>query len=233
MPASYIAKVTTILKAHANPQNAESMVKYMRNQFAYFGIKAPILHDLFKQFIKENGVPDSSNEAEVIRALWDLPEREYQYAAMTILAESRKRPPEDRIKLLEELIITKSWWDTIDSLAANDVGLYFVRYPDSMLSYTEKWMNSGNFWLQRTALLFQLKYKTKTDTDLLFKYIGQCANVKEFFIRKAIGWVLREYSKTDAAAVLNYVEHNTLSPLSSREALKWLSSQSKIEHTML
>jgi 3-methyladenine DNA glycosylase AlkD len=197
----------------------------MRDQFAYLGIRAPALGGHLHKFLTEIGRPDAASEVKVIEGLWTLPEREYQYAALTILSKSRKTAPPERIELIEHLITTKSWWDTVDSLAANDAGMYFANYPERIQANTEKWMNSGNFWLQRTAILFQLKYKSKTDTSLLFDYIGRLSGEKEFFIRKAIGWALREYSKTDSAFVEQYVADHPLSPLSAKEALKWLRSR--------
>jgi 3-methyladenine DNA glycosylase AlkD len=227
MVHTYITKLKSLLEANADPESAVAMSKYMRDQFAYLGIRAPEMQVLIPQFIRENGVPEEADVVEIIKELWDLPQREYQYAALSILSKLRKKVPQERIKLLEHLIVTKSWWDTIDSIASNDVGMYFKLYPEQIASYTAKWMDSGNYWLQRTAILFQLKYKTQTDTRLLFTYIGRLAQEKEFFIRKAIGWALREYSKTDPTAVLQYVEHYPLSPLSAKEALKWLQSRNK------
>jgi 3-methyladenine DNA glycosylase AlkD len=105
------------------------------------------------------------------------------------------------------------------------VGNHFKCFPEFIKPYTEKWMKSGNMWLQRTVILFQLDYKEKTDVELLFKNIKKCTDSKEFFIQKAIGWALREYSKTDAATVINFVENNKLAPLSKREALKRLKKE--------
>ena len=107
------------------------------------------------------------------------------------------------------------------------VAPHFKRFPELIPQYTEKWMASGNFWLQRTALLFQLKYKKETDVELMFDLIKRLACEKEFFIRKAIGWVLREYSKTDSQAVIYFVENNQLSNLSKKEALKVINRKNK------
>ena len=118
------------------------------------------------------------------------------------------------------MIITKSWWDTVDRIASRLVGFYFREHKELIEPYTEKWMYYGNMWLQRTALLFQLKYKKETDTDLLFGYIQALAESPEFFIQKAIGWALREYSKTAPKTVKQFVDSTLLAPLSKREALK-------------
>jgi 3-methyladenine DNA glycosylase AlkD len=139
---------------------------------------------------------------------------------MMILEKFGKKTTREFIDLYVFMITTKSWWDTIDYIAANLVGKHFSRYPDQIPAYTEKWMNSGNFWLQRSALLFQLKYKKETDLNLLFDFIERLAHEDEFFIRKAIGWALREYSKTDPETVIKFVESHDLKPLSRKEALK-------------
>lgn len=123
------------------------------------------------------------------------------------------------------MIVEKSWWDTIDFIAVNLVGPYFKQYPDQIPTVTQGWMASQNIWLQRTCILFQLKYKNNVDLVLLDGFIQQLKDSREFFIRKAIGWMLREYSKTDADFVIQYLKDNKLSGLSEREALKWLKNK--------
>ena len=124
---------------------------------------------------------------------------------------------------VEPLITSKSWWDTVDSLAGHTVGVLVAQHPE-LASTMDEWISSEDIWLARTAILHQLGYKAKTDRDRLFAYCLRRAADREFFIRKAIGWALREYSKTDAKAVHAFVRTNagTLSSLSSKEALKWL-----------
>ena len=145
-----------------------------------------------------------------------------------MLRKFSKKLYEDFIGLFEHLIVTKSWWDSMDGIASWCVGEHFKRFPKLIKPFTEKWMKSKNMWLQRTVILFQLGYKDKTDVNLLFKNIQKLMDSKEFFIRKAIGWALREYSKTDAQAVMNFVENNEIASLSKREALKWLKNQGNI-----
>jgi len=152
-----------------------------------------------------------------------LPEREMQLCAMEILLKHRKQWDNDYFVLFEEMITTKSWWDTVDFIAANLVGDYLSRNKNMIKPSVEVWMQSENIWLQRTAILFQLKYKNKTDVHLLFGLCNQLGSSKEFFIRKAIGWALREYSKTDANAVEQFVAATDLHSFSKREALKWLN----------
>ncbi len=228
---SYIKPLVKLFKANANPANAEPMAKYMRNLFPYLGIKTPKRKALFRDFIKENGLPEISELKQITLDLWNLPEREFQYTAMGILRKYSQKWDDDYIDLFEQLIITKSWWDSVDGLASWMVGEHFKKFPHLRDKYIDRWMKSENMWLQRTCLLFQLGYKDKTDETLMKSIIIELNGSKEFFINKAIGWILREYSKTDAQSVMNFVENNELSNLSKREALKWLKNQGKLRIT--
>jgi len=216
----YVNKLRTVYQLQANPERAAKKNAYMRNLFPHFGLVAPEQHELLKSFTKEHGMPDKNDLPELIDLLWAQPEREFQHFGQELLAKYSKKVDEDFIGIYEFMIVNKSWWDSIDMIASHLVGTHLKRYPELIPVYTEKWMGSGNFWLQRTALLFQLKYKKATDVDLMFDLIKRLAHEKEFFIRKAIGWVLREYSKTAPETVVRFVENNQLSHLSKTEALK-------------
>ena len=122
--------------------------------------------------------------------------------------------------LFEYMITTKSWWDTVDFIAYKICGAYFKKFPEDIPKYVDKWLDSGNMWLQRTAILFQLKYKEELDTEVLHYCISRLTGSKEFFINKAIGWILREYSRTNPVWVKNYVATHELAPLSAREAIR-------------
>lgn len=154
-----------------------------------------------------------------------IPEREYQYFAITLLERMIKKANFEIVDLLEYLIVNKSWWDSVDGIAVNLAGTFFNNYHDMIDDITYKWMNSGNMWLQRTCILFQLKYKQKTDFELMTKFILQCSGSNEFFIQKAIGWALREYSKTNPDAVIEFIRKNQLKPLSVREGLKRINKR--------
>ncbi|MCK4653702.1 MAG: DNA alkylation repair protein [Candidatus Cloacimonetes bacterium] len=222
---NYIRPLVELFRQNANAENAAPMAKYMKNLFPYLGIKTPQRRELLKQFFKEYGVPEISYIKQIILDLWELPEREFQYCAVGILRKFSKKLDKEMIDLFEYLIVHKSWWDTVDGLACWLVGNHFKRFPEFIRPYTEKWMKSGNMWLQRTVILFQLDYKEKTDVELLFENIKKCTGSKEFFIQKAIGWALREYSKTDEAIVIDFVENNKLASLSKRESLKRLKKK--------
>jgi len=225
----YLAPLYNQYYEHRNIDYATAQKKYMKGKFDYFGLRSPQRKDISKAFLKEHGLPDDDRFEEIIKECWDQPQREFQYFAMDLLAKKAKKAEICRVDLYEYLILSKSWWDTVDYLAARMVGAHFQKFPGITEDYTEKWMDSENMWLQRTAILFQLGYKTNTDLDLLTNYIERLLGSKEFFINKAIGWILREYSKTDADWVIQYVKNNEdkLANLSKREALKWLVNKGK------
>lgn len=221
----YIIPLKEAFEKNANTDEAVSMKKYMKNKFEFFGIKSPLRKEIYKDFKSKNGLLPDENFDEIIKWCWEQDEREYQYFAMEFLSKRMKKSTIEIIDLYEFMIVEKSWWDTVDLIAAVLVGDYFKKYPEQIKPITQKWMNSGNIWLQRSCLLFQLKYKTNTDVDLMESFIVRLLGSKEFFINKAIGWVLREYSKTKPQVVVNFVERHSLSGLSSREALKWMQNK--------
>jgi 3-methyladenine DNA glycosylase AlkD len=222
----YMSKLIQWMNQHRSEDNAKLMKKYMREQFEFLGIKVPERQSLLKEFFKKHGKPCLEDLPEVVLALWELPEREFQYIALSLLEKNVKKMSEEHLKLAETLIVSKSWWDTVDHLATRIVGTILKNYPELIAPYTRKWIQSDNFWLNRTAILFQLKYKTDTDESLLYDYIRMHKDSGEFFIQKAIGWALREYSKTNPGSVKRFVESEELAPLSRREALKIIKKTS-------
>ena len=218
---SYVAAIKTLLEQNANPAQAGPMKKYMRDQFDYLGIKSPQLKALFRQIVQENGLPALEEVDKVIRELWDFPEREYQYFAISIVERLEKKLPSNAIKTLEYMITHKSWWDTVDNIS-HSVGVHFKRYPDVREKSLAKWRASRDIWLRRTAILFQLDYKGETDFELLRNIIQENLGSNEFFINKAIGWALRQYARIDPNAVKKFAKSTSLHPLSRREAMKHL-----------
>jgi 3-methyladenine DNA glycosylase AlkD len=217
----YVKSIKTLLQKNADPVKAAPMKKYMRDQFEYLGIKSPELSALLRGFIKQNGQPPMDQLDEIVRDLWSLPEREFQYCGIHLLMKQEKTFKPDFISTLEYLIITKSWWDTVDTLASHPIGTHFKRFPEVRNKFLKKWRFSDNFWLRRTTLLFQLGYKNETDFELLSDLIYENLGSDEFFINKAIGWALRQYAHTNPAPVRAFVKATKeLHPLSRREALK-------------
>ena len=164
MSSQYVLKVKKSFSTHANPQNAVPMKQYMQDKFDFLGIQAKLRKELQRAFMKKDTLPPAKDITAVIKELWALPEREYQYFAMELLEKYLKNADETIVSLFEYMIVTRSWWDTVDKIASRLVGFYFKMHPELIETYTEKWMYYGNMWLQRTALLFQLKYKKDTDT---------------------------------------------------------------------
>ncbi|HKJ38983.1 MAG TPA: DNA alkylation repair protein [Anaerolineales bacterium] len=219
----YVVEIKSLFEKNANPSQAAAMKKYMRGQFEYLGIKTPQSKALQKEFYAKNGLPHISELDTIIRDLWSMPQREYKYVAMGLMDKFNKKLPDDFIKTIEHLIVTESWWDTIDLIATHQVGTMFSRYPKVKEKYLKKWRSSKNIWLRRTTILFQLLYKSETDFDLLCDIIRENLDSDEFFINKAIGWSLRQYAKTDPKAVIKFVKATKeLHPLSRREAMKHL-----------
>lgn len=126
------------------------------------------------------------------------------------------------LKTFEWMIQQNSWWDSVDTIASRLAGEYFKKFPQQKEAIVLGWSNHENMWLNRTAILFQLSYKSETDEDLLFQVIKQHLHSGEFFIQKAIGWALRQYAYTQPESVKQFVAANELKPLSKREALKHL-----------
>ncbi|MDQ3073589.1 MAG: DNA alkylation repair protein [Bacteroidota bacterium] len=208
MASTYLSPLSTLFQSHANAETALWSENYMRGQFHFYGLSSPVRRELQKQFFKEFGLPSRANLEDIVRDLWQRPHREYQYFGMELLGKFVKHLRRNDILFFEELITHKSWWDTIDYIAPNLVGAWFREFPKQGNEYIDKWLSGDNIWLKRTAIIFQLKYKKNTDTELLFRIINKLAEEREFFIRKAIGWSLREYSKADPEAVVRFVEKN-------------------------
>ncbi len=217
----YLEKIEEQLQKYRNPNNAIAMKKYMKNRFEFLGIKTPERRLALRQVIRENGYPNKTNLIVLSNELWQRDEREYQYIAMDLLKRRQKILEPEEMPFFEYMITNKSWWDTVDMIAASLVGGVIANYPEQIW-WIEKWRDSDNMWLRRTTLLFQLKYKHETDKELLFGLINQNLGSSEFFINKAIGWALREYSKTNETIVRNFVAETELSKLSAREALKYV-----------
>ncbi|MBC2124952.1 DNA alkylation repair protein [Listeria innocua] len=210
--------IQTLFRANRSVADSRPMEAYMKKQFPFLGIRATERKKLVADFLKENGMPDDL--LELVVELFAEEERELQYAAIDLLSRYGKKQASEAIEIYEQLVTTKSWWDTVDGLAGTVVSNHFKLYPDLIPIYNEAWINGDNIWLARTAILFQLKYKEETNAELLFANCEKWLGSKEFFIQKAIGWALRQYAKVDSEAVRVFINSHTLAPLSRREALK-------------
>ncbi len=216
----YLTHVQSIFLEKGDPETALGQMRYMRNQFDYYGLKMGRWMELSKTVFAEKGILQGEELEALARLCFDDEHRELHYFALEMVQKTLKKQPADFIGFLEELITTKSWWDTVDWLAKL-VGIHFKSHPLLIVQTTERWMASGNFWLQRVCLIFQLTYCVKTDFGLMKKYILQVAGSKEFFLQKGAGWALRQHSRTDPEGVAKFVQNNPqLAPLTKREALR-------------
>jgi 3-methyladenine DNA glycosylase AlkD len=215
----YIKPIAALLEEYEDKENAIGAKAYMRNQFEFFGLKAALRRSIIKEYLKE-GLPPRDQLQKIITELWQLPQREFQYFGIALIAAHKKKWDATFIPLIEFMITHESWWDSVDGIASEITGPYFTKHPELIKKTTGNWYAAYDFWLQRSSLLFQLKYKQRTDLQLLSKYILRHTASKEFFIQKAIGWVLREYSKTNPDWVIDFVDQHPLAALSKREALK-------------
>ena len=204
---------------HANADDAIGMKRYIKGKFEYHGLKSPIRKELSKPFLQTWAKEHALDPRKLAMELWMEPEREYQYVAMEFLALGKKYWQEHRIALYEDLIRTKSWWDTVDHISSTLVGGILKKYPENK-PLMGVWNKESDMWIQRCSIIFQLKYGKEMDLDVLSKHIRRHKSSKEFFIQKAIGWSLRQAARFYPDWVLEFVGAHELPALSKREALK-------------
>ena len=207
---------------HSNELVAQGQRAYMRNQFDFYGLTASKRREIQKPLFKKYNLSLNNNKEHIIKNLWNKEQRDYQYLAQELILQNAKQFKNTDIELFEFMITNKSWWDTIDFIAPKILGEYFKLYPQNIKQKANQWISSNNIWLQRSSLLFQLKYKENLNTELLTHVIHSLLDSEEFFINKAIGWILREYSKTNSEWVCDFIDKTNLSKLSNREGLKFI-----------
>ena len=208
------------LKAVANPDGAVAMTAYMKNKFEFLGVKTPARRKLAKAFFKPQ--TDLVIDWNFINEAWNYPYRELQYVALDYLEIRKKLLAPSDLPRLKKLAQTKSWWDTIDFLDRL-VGSIIARFPETK-EIILAWSCDEDIWLRRLAIDHQLLRKEETDTELLEKILVNNLGQAEFFINKAIGWALRDYSKTNPDWVRDFIERYRaeMAALSIREGSKYL-----------
>jgi 3-methyladenine DNA glycosylase AlkD len=223
LAASLLERLDDRLAAAADPARAAGMTAYMRGQFPFVGVPAPALRALVRDVLTGRPAPGEADLRAFATAAWQRPEREYQYFAVDYLRKYAAVAGPGFLLDACTLITTKSWWDTVDPLATRFVGGLVRRHP-ALTGEMDAWSRHDDIWLIRTAILFQLHYAAETDTERLFGYCARQGGHPDFFVRKAIGWALRQYARTDPQAVRAFIAHHRtrLSPLSVREATKHL-----------
>jgi len=213
------------LKSCANPDLARQMRAYMKSSMQLYGIKAEQLRQICKTVFRQYPLQDFFSWHDTVLALWQgAGFREERHCAIELCEWRNYRPFQtlDALPLYEEMIVTGAWWDLVDPIAAHRISYLLSRYPGQMKRVLKDWSHSDDIWKRRTAILSQLRFKDKTDLDLLYRCIEPSLGSEEFFLKKAIGWALRDYAWHDMREIVRYVNANKsrLSTLSQREALK-------------
>jgi 3-methyladenine DNA glycosylase AlkD len=216
--------VQQALAAAADPAKAASMQAYMKTDMPFYGVQKAGRTSILREARAAFRPKDEATWRRQVEALWALPHREEKYLAITWARKEPRFVHSGHLDLFEHLIRDGAWWDLVDDVAANLVGRALLRDRAGVTPVLRRWLTDDDVWIRRTTIIAQLKHKRDTDTALLFDACRDQAADTSFWIRKAIGWALREYGKTDPDAVIAFVEAEaaTLSGLSKREALRRL-----------
>jgi 3-methyladenine DNA glycosylase AlkD len=225
-PQQFVHAVDHALMPLADEAKAQGMKAYLLNQFEFLGLAAPVRRAAIKAIGKVTwqGAADLLSVAEL---LWQKPEREYRYTAVDLLRQHSALLSVNDLPTLQALLLRDPWWETVDGLSAviAEVMHSAVQLQPNAAAAMDVWLKHPNHWVRRSAMLHQLGWRLDTDTTRLFGYAQQLADEKEFFIRKAIGWALRDYARWNPKAVTDFVvqHRDTLSGLTVREAAKHLT----------
>ena len=224
-----ISDIRAGLAAAADPDRARQMQAYMKSAMPFYGVAAPVARRVFRAAIDTHPLPDAATWQDSITALWEgATHREERYAALAIAGHRRYRThlgPEV-LPLLAHLVRTGAWWDLVDDIASHLVGPILRDHPATVAPVIRRWAVDEDRWLRRTAVICQLGAKERTDVALLTAAIEANLDDPDFFLRKAIGWALRQHARVDPEWVRSFVAERSdrLSPLSRREALKHLEA---------
>ncbi|CAL9390032.1 hypothetical protein SUDANB15_01228 [Streptomyces sp. enrichment culture] len=216
-----LERLTAAYGPAADPQRAVAMRAYMKDVAPFLGLTTPVRRALSRTVVDGLPRPGEADCTAIALRCWALPEREYQYFAVDYLRRHVRHCSSGFLPVARHLVTTAPWWDTVDLLAAHVVGALVAAGPE-LTADMDDWSGADDRWLVRTALLHQLRFKERTDTGRLFDYCRRRSGHPDFFVRKAIGWCLREYAKTDPDAVRAFLarERGRFAPLSVREALR-------------
>jgi 3-methyladenine DNA glycosylase AlkD len=226
MPQQFALAVQRALAPLADEARAEAMKAYLLNQFEFLGLPAPVRRAAVKSIgkVQWQSTDDLLAAAEL---LWQRPEREYRYTAVDLLRQHSAQLSVNDLPALQALLLRDAWWETVDGLSAviaEVMRAAVLQKPNAAVTM-ETWLKHPSHWVRRSAMLHQLGWRLDTDTTRLFGFAQQLADEKEFFIRKAIGWALRDYARWNPQAVTEFlVQHRAqLSGLTVREAAKHLT----------
>ncbi len=220
-----LVRLQNLFMRHAHAENAAPMRAYMKGKFLFYGIKSPERKSLSQQFLRDNGPIELPVLAALFRQCFSAEQREIQYFVQDAGRRSMRSLDTTFLPVFHDLIGKKSWWDTVDFLSPKLAGRLLLRFPERVRDFPDQWIENDDFWYQRSAILFQLDYKAATDWERLKHYILRRSESGEFFVQKAAGWALRQYSKVEPDRVRTFVEAHTLAPLTVREGLKVLRKE--------
>lgn len=229
LPDQLAEFIQTEFEKAAEKDKAPAMAAYMKTDMPFYGIQKPLRATVYRE-MKRRFVPTNKAEYEAgVRALWELPHREDKYAAIEFARQHAAFVQRGSLRLYEELVRTGAWWDLVDDIAQSLVGDTLLKDREKVAGTLDKWIYDDDMWIRRTAILAHNRHKEQTDEEQLYRHCLHCAPEKEFFIRKAIGWALRNYSYTNPKSVRAFLKTNktVLSPLSIREGAKQLERAKK------
>jgi len=220
-----LASLRAKLIAASDSERAAQQQAYMKSEMPYHGVAAAKVGAICKEVFAPLVFTKQRDWEEHVRAIWDgakFREERYCAIALTDVKQARSFQTPESMPLYEKMVVEGAWWDLVDEIATNRVGPIFRAHPKAMRPMMLRWAKDKNMWKARTAILCQCRSREDTDAEFLYACIEPSIASKEFFLRKAIGWALREYARYDMAAVKRYVKKNEarLSGLSKREALK-------------
>jgi len=218
------ARARELLMESADPDKAPAMARYMKTEMPFYGVTSQPRKVISRQLVREFPVTSRVEYERAVRALWRGTYREEKYLAIAYARSFPRYVTLSSISMYQMMIAQGAWWDFVDEIAVHLVGSVLSNQRDKLTPVMEAWAVSTDMWLRRTSILCQLGHKVDTDTSLLDLTCTRNLDSTEFFIRKAIGWSLREYAKTNPAWVLRYVSQHEdeMSGLTHREATKHL-----------
>ena len=224
MPSVLVQSIRAALRDNADPERAPRMQAYMKSSMPFLGVPVPTVRRLTRNTERAEPLEYEAARVRVVRTLWNEARyREERYAATELLNTPRARigVPAGRLTLLERLIVEGAWWDHVDELS-HRVGDVLLAHPTVTRARLSEWAVGKDPWLRRSSIISQLGLRERTDLQLLSFAIEASATETGFFLRKAIGWALRDYARTDPEWVRRFLADRALSPLSVREATKHL-----------
>lgn len=220
----HIDVLSSLFSEARNPIRAAQSEAYLKHHFKFIGLTTPQRREIQKEWVASlKSIDNHTDRWALVHTLWNQVEREYHHVALDWINTWPKKWMEATDSIhLEKLLRTHAWWDSVDTIAANYLGKWAEQFPKEARITFERWRYDESFWLQRSCLIYQLKYGLKTDTEYLLELINQMHLNKEFFIQKAIGWSLRQLSKKQPEATEYILQEVPLKGLALREASKYI-----------